>query len=298
LQTAERLRGALQRWQADGDIGGFDLVSDYLPSAETQAARRAALPAPERLRADLDVALRGLPFRPATFDPFIHAVDEARRAAPLTPKLLQDTALGLKIGALLSSDDGGWHIVVPLARVRAPAAMAGLVAALGLPGVQWIDLRVETAAMLSAYRQQTLIYTAIGMLAIYVVLAFGLRSMRRAARVMLPVACALLLTAATLVAAGRPLTIFHLVALLLTLGIGINYALFFDSSTKLSNGRHGTLRTLGIVAGTTLSAFGALALSRTTVLQAIGTTVCLGVLFSLLATALMLSSPPEKAAGA
>ena len=295
LQTAERLRGALEQWQASGDIGGFDLVSDYLPSAETQASRRAALPSSQRLRANLDVALMGLPFRSATFEPFVHAVDEARQATPLTPELLRGTSLGLKVGTLLSSDGNRWYVVVPLARVRTPATMAGRVAALRMPGVQWIDLRAEAAAMLSAYRRQTLTYTTIGILAIYGVLACGLGSWRRAARVLLPVACALLLTAGTLVAAGQPLTIFHLVALLLTLGIGINYALFFDNAMKLREEQHRTLRTLAVVAGTTLSAFGALALSHTTVLHAIGTTVCLGVLFSLFVSALLLSSQTAKA---
>jgi len=57
-----------------------------------------------------------------------------------------------------------------------------------------------------------------------------------------------------------------------------------------------TLQTLGLVCGTTLCAFGMLALSRTPVLHAIGLTVTLGVLFSLLASALLLGGPAQSSA--
>ncbi len=297
LRSAENLRSTLEQWRGRGDIRGFDLVSDYLPSAETQASRRAALPAPERLRQDLDVALQGLPFRPATFDPFVGAVEEARHAPSLTPELLQGTALGLKVGALLNSDADRWYIVVPLTGVKSMAGLAASVAQSGVPGLQLIELRTEAATMLSAYRRQTLIYMLIGVVAIFAVLAKGMGSLRRASWILLPVACALLLTAASLVAAGQPLTIFHLVALLLTLGIGINYALFLNKAIRLHEECRGTLRTLAVVAGTTLSAFGALALSHTTVLQALGTTVCVGVFFSLIASALLLLPQATDAKG-
>lgn len=289
LRSAENLRTALEQWRTLGDIRGFELVSDYLPSVATQASRRAALPAPERLRQDLGTALQGLPFRPATFDPFLRAVDEARQAPPLTPEGLQGTALGLKVGALLNNDADRWYVVVPLTGVKSPTSLSASVAQSGVAGLQLIELRAEAASLLASYRRQTLIYMLVGIVAIFAVLVRGLGGWRRASWILLPVACSLLLTAATLVAAGEALTIFHLVALLLTLGIGINYALFLNKAIQLREARRRTLRTLAVVAGTTLSAFGALALSRTTVLQAIGITVCVGVCFSLLVSALLLS---------
>jgi predicted exporter len=96
------------------------------------------------------------------------------------------------------------------------------------------------------------------------------------------------MTAATLVAAGAPLSVLHLVALLLVLGVGINYALFFARAATAREDARRTLRTLAVVSGTTLCAFGMLALSRIAVLQVIGTTVCIGVVYSLLCCALLL----------
>ena len=89
-------------------------------------------------------------------------------------------------------------------------------------------------------------------------------------------------------AAGSPLSVLHLVALLLVLGVGINYALFFARAAAAKEDARRTLRTLAVVSGTTLCAFGMLSLSRIAVLQVIGTTVCIGVVYSLLCCALLL----------
>ena len=74
---------ACKRWLPAARFGGFDLVSDLLPSESTQAIRQAALPAGPRLRANLDEAQTGLPFRPHTFDPFLADVEAAQERAAI-----------------------------------------------------------------------------------------------------------------------------------------------------------------------------------------------------------------------
>ena len=135
--------------------------------------------------------------------------------------------------------------------------------------------------MMTTFRQRAVLYSGLGALLIFGVLAHGLRSVPQAVRLMLPVLLAIALTAGTLVAAGSPLTVLHLVALLLVLGVGINYALFIARAVAEHDDAGRTLRTLAVVSGTTLCAFGMLAWSRMAVLQVIGSTVCIGVAFSL-----------------
>jgi len=279
LRASESLRPLLEQWRADGTIGGFDLASDYLPSEGTQARRRAVLPSATDLRQDLTAALSGLPFRPATFDPFLKEVEDARSAPALTPATYAGSALGLKVESLLRNDGGQWHVVVPLAGVKDTAALQ---AAQVLRGAQarWLDLRAESIAMMAAYRQQAVASSLAGMALIGVLLIAGLSSVRRAARVFVPVLLAVAGTAGILVAAGRPLTVFHFVALLLTLGIGVNYALVIERAT-VQNGARDVWRTLAVVSATALCTFGLLAWSSAPVLRAIGVTVCLGVVLSL-----------------
>jgi predicted exporter len=302
LSTAERLRPHLERWVAAGAISGFELVSDYLPSQATQKARQAALPPRDVLEANLAQGANGLPFKPETFTPFLDAVEEARQAPLVTAQALAGTAFGLKIESLLTSEGDRWLLVVPLAGVTDPGAVAAQARAVGLRGVQFVDLRAESIAMMREYRRHTLAYAALGAVLIFVVLAHGLKSPRRAGQTMLPVGVALIVTAATLVAARQPLSVFHLVSLLLVLGIGINYSLVYRRAIEHRDTYPRTLQTLALVSGTTLCAFGALAFSQTPVLHAIGVTASLGVITSLAATVLLLAprreaSPPFEGAG-
>jgi len=295
LHRTEEMRPDLQSLVAGGSIRGFDLVSDLLPSESTQAMRQAALPPGPRLRANLDEAQAGLPFRPHTFDPFLADVETARNAPPLSLPSMAGTALGFKAESLLRSDVGadgtrsdGWYTVIPLRGVTDPAAVAHVATAMGDAQVRWIDLRAESSAMMTTFRQRALLYSGLGALLIFGVLAQGLHSVPQAVRLMLPVLLAIALTAGTLVAVGSPLTVLHLVALLLVLGVGINYALFIARAAAARDDASRTLRTLAVVSGTTLCAFGMLAWSRIAVLQVIGLTVCIGVAFSLSCCALLI----------
>ena len=108
-----------------------------------------------------------------------------------------------------------------------------------------------------------------------------MRSLARAARVLVPVLAALVLDVAILLAAGIRLSLFNLVALLLVVGIGLNYALFFNRPAPDRGGAQRTLLSLAVCCATTLSAFGCLAFSQTPVLRAIGITVALGTVLSL-----------------
>ncbi|MCL4802022.1 MAG: MMPL family transporter, partial [Burkholderiales bacterium] len=272
-----------------------DTPARYLPSEATQRARRAALPEPEALAARLARATAGLPFREGLFAPFLADVAAARGAPPVTPDDLAGTAWGAALRALLFEQGGRWVGLAPLSGVSDPAAVARAVGALDDPAVWAFDLKRESEDMIRGYRNQALALAAAGVAVIGAVLWFGLGGARAAANVMLPVLAAAGATAALLLLAGTRLSLLHLVSFLLVLGIGTNYALFFN---RLAHDRlahdplapdgpvHGPeqLRSVFAVlvaAATTLTAFGALALSGTAILQAIGRTVALGALLSL-----------------
>jgi predicted exporter len=269
------------------EIAGADLACDLLPSAATQAARRALLPDAPTLRASLAAALEGLPFRADAFAPFLHDVEAARAAPPVTADTLSGTALGLRIGALLGRDADGPYAVVPLRGVESPTAMAARIAGAADPAIAWLDLRTASTALLAAYRHQALVATGGGVVLIGLLLVVGLRDVRRALGVLLPVLAATVGAAALLVASGTALTLFHLVALLLVVGIGVNYGLFADRAHAVAGEGARVVRTLLVVSATTLCAFATLAVSGIPVLHALGATVCTGVLACLAAVALV-----------
>ena len=99
-------------------------------------------------------------------------------------------------------------------------------------------------------------------------------------------------------AAGIELNLFHLVALILAAGLGLDYALFFDHAGDDRAEQLRTLHAIIVCSLTTLLVFSLLALSSIPVLRAIGGTVALGVLFNF-ALALLVTrqrAPDEAAA--
>ena len=147
--------------------------------------------------------------------------------------------------------------------------------------------------MMAAYRERGLAYSAIGLALMYVVLAVGLRSFGGAVKVLLPIVLAAVAAAAMLIAFWEPLTVFHYVALLLTVGIGVNYALLMASPVARRD-RAALWRTIAVVSGTALTTFGVLAFAHAPVLHAIGLTVCVGVIASLVFAGLVVQPAAES----
>lgn len=293
LQAAEQTLPLLQDWRREQRIRGYDSPVWYLPSAATQAARQQALPDTATLRHNLQQALHGLAFRADAFAPFVQDIERARTTPPLTRADYAGTALGAKLNAQVLALDGRWLVLTSLSGVTDAAALSSALAARAAPGTRLVDLKQVSSQMLDAYRHEALHQAAWGALLIGALLVVGLGSLRRAWRVTLPVAAALALSIALLVLGGQRLSVFHLVALLLVLGIGLNYALFFERRFADEEDRQRTLLALAVCSLSTMATFGFLALSSTPVLHAIGSTTALGALLSLVLAALWTGRPRE-----
>jgi predicted exporter len=298
LARFEALAPRLDELVGRGIVRGFDTPARYLPSEAAQRARQAALPDAETLAARLARAAAGLPFREGLFAPFLADVAEARSAPLLTPDDLAGTAWGVALRALLFEQGGRWVGLAPLSGVSDSAALARAIADLKDPAVWAFDLKGESEAMIRGYRDQALALAAAGVVVIGAVLWIGLRRARAAADVMLPVLAAVGVTAAALVLGGTRLSLLHLVSFLLVLGIGTNYALFFNRFVPDDAARDAEqLRSayaVVVATATTLMAFGALAFSGTAILQAIGRTVALGALLSLVFAAAWARAEPQR----
>lgn len=291
LERSEGLATRLQPLESRGVLAGFDMASRYLPSVAAQRQRQAQLPDAATLQANLDQALRGLPFKPGLFDAFVAQVGTARTQAPLTLAAFHGTALESKLDALLFPHDGQWRALVPLTGVRDEAALRAMLADWNQPGVFYLDLKQASDRLVGRYRQEALQLLAWGAAAIALLLSIGLGSWRQAGRVMLPMAAAVAVTSALLFAAEGGLSLFHLVSLLLVVGIAMDYALFFNRPAETAQEQARTLYSLLVCNATTIVAFGLLLSSHTSILVAIGSTVALGALLALLFAAMTSPKP-------
>lgn len=272
---------------ADGALDSLMLPSTYLPPLSVQRTRQAALPDRARLEAMLARAQQDLPFRAGLFAPFVHDVEAARLLPPLTPAMFERTPLGGLLRALLVERDGRWFGLGLVGGVDDTAALAHAAAAShGL--VQRVDLKAETEAWVASYRRHILMALAGAALLLAALVALGLRRRRPLLRVLAAVLLAQLLTLATLRLLVGPLSLFHLVALLLAAGLGLHYALFFERAHAADAAeRRRTLHATLVCAASTLLAFGVYALAPIPVLRALGLTVALGIAANLLAASLL-----------
>jgi predicted exporter len=301
LRKAEAVERALGGLVARGLLGGFDSPARYLPSAATQRARQAALPGPEAMLPRLREASAGLPFRPDAFARFLDSLAESRALPPLTvadlPRL---PILAARLDPLLSARGDGWQGLVIPRDLRDPQALRDALAGLADPGILWVDVKAETQGVVTLATRQALLWCGLGGLAVLGLLALGLRRGWRGIPAALwtaaPIAGALLLTITALALLDQRLTPFHLAALLLAAGVGMDYALFFGNAAR--QGAEEADRTMGAVFNctmTTLLTFGLLAFCATPVLRGIGLTVAIGVSTAFL-LALALSPPRPLAA--
>ncbi|UPG93323.1 MMPL family transporter [Luteibacter aegosomatissinici] len=163
---------------------------------------------------------------------------------------------------------------VPVERMRAAAA--------GLQGVSVIDKPASISTLFGEYRGFASLWLGAAML--LVAAAFAWRyGLRGAWRVLLPPLAGIVFSVAALGYLNQPLTLFHLMALMLVLGVGANYAVFLREGEPHSAHTPGAAYA-GVLlsAVTALLSFGLLALSTMPALQHFGLTLLLGIGFTAL----------------
>lgn len=294
LRKAEAAAQQLDTLVDRGLIGGYDTVARWLPSQQTQAARRAALPAPDALRAALQDAAAGGPLPAARLAPFLADVEEARAAKPVTLAQLRQAGLSPLLDALLlQRKDGSWVALLPLqpapGKAQAPDTAAVRQALALVDGAQVLEIGAELTRLYARYLSEAQTQAVLGALGVVVLVALALRSTCRVLAVCEPLALSVLLTMGTLAALNVQLGILHLVGLLLVVAVGSNYALFFDmlrhQGQTAAEVDADTLASLVLANLTTVLSFGLIAGSSIPALAAIGTVVAIGALLALLLSA-------------
>jgi predicted exporter len=288
LRASEKLRPQLDALVRDHAIAGYDLAARYLPSAATQRERQARLPDATTLQAALDEAVAQSPFRADAFAGFVRDVAIAKQAAPLTARDLDNTPLAASVGGLLRQRNGHATALVSLTGLRDPAAVARAAEA---NGAQLLDLKQASESLVVDYRQRVLFALVIAAILLIATVWLALRQPRRVLRVLAPMALTTLLILAVLRGFGVELNLFHLVALILAAGLGLDYGLFFEHAGDNREEQLRTLHAVIVCSLTTLLVFVLLGLSSIPVLRAIGSTVAIGV-FGNFVLALLIARQP------
>jgi predicted exporter len=280
-QVLQREAALVQRLRAlehSGALARHQAVSDQVPPRARQEKDRALVA--KRVFGEPQTLLRELAqvgFPPASAKTLLQDFERSRE--PLTVAAWLDSPLSAPLRHLWLRELPA--SVVTLHGERDASATAAITA--GVDGVTLVDKAGSVSALLGWYRASALPGLLIAAAAVLLVLV--LRYGREAPRLMLPVVVALLLSAAIFGYSGQPLTVFAIGGWLLTLGIGVNYAIFLREGIE----RRGATAMAVLLSGsTTLLAWGLLALSSVPALRQFGLALLTGIAGAVLLTPLAL----------
>lgn len=290
LVLEEELRVRLDSLASLGVIGGYQAVSSWVPSAEQQASDQALIAGHLYSASGPLVRLAGALGEDRTW------VDKtrARLAAPARPLTIDDWIASPISEAYrhlwLGQANGEWASVVSLQGIDYTRLTALGAAATGIAGVTFVDKIADISALLGRYRREMAWVIACSYVAIFLVLLprYG----RRAWRVVAPSILASLAALALFGLIGQPLQLFHVLALLIIFGSGVDYAIFLIERPDARAGN----AWLGVAlsAMSTLLSFGLLSLSQTPVLRAFGLTMLVGITVSMLASPYFCTDPQRS----
>ncbi|MEH6463295.1 MAG: MMPL family transporter [Shewanella psychromarinicola] len=282
LQTLEQLVPVLDKAVADGELGQAISLSRFMPSIARQ--RHDYQLQQQLYRQHLDEIITEMGLNDSIKTSLLAQLDQATTQW-LTPKRVlaqaNDDLHALWLGAISTTDNteqygaivllGGIHSLVSLEQRLTDQNWS-------LGQVRLIDKVGDISALMGKYRQLTL------QLLVWVfVLASLLFSIKYGIKLALAIvavpALSVLLTLACLGLVGSSISLFHALALILVLGIGIDYSLFFAEAKHTSRG---VMMAIFMSACSTLLAFGLLALSQTNAIHFFGLTLLFGISFAFL----------------
>ncbi|UXY16001.1 MMPL family transporter [Chitiniphilus purpureus] len=259
LARTARLGERLDALTRTGQLTGYDALTRWVPPPARQQAdvalqaRRLAALAPA-LRTEFGIAPPGAPATPLTVAGWL-----AQPAGAMLSHLW------------LGRGTDGRYAGVVLVKGIAGADTLPALAALAGPDVRWLDKPAEVSQLMGRYR----VLLGWVLAAAYLACALALlpRYGRATWRVLLPPALASAATLGLLGLAGEPVQLLTLLALLLVLGVGVDYGIFHAEHPE--DGRMQIATTLS--AASTMLSFGLLAFSHTPALAAFGLATLLGV---------------------
>ncbi|RLM22454.1 hypothetical protein BIY29_12050 [Brenneria alni] len=208
---------------------------------------------------------------------------------PVTPEIWFNSPISEGWRLLwLTLPEGKSGALVPVSGVTHSAELAQLTKT--VPGVEWIDRKSTFDELFGFYRVMLgwLLAAALAVIALSYVVRMGLR---HGLRSVVPSVLSLGGGLAALALSGYSLNLFSLLALMLVLGIGINYTLFFSNP-------HGTpmtsLLAVTLAMCTALLTLGMLVFSATQAISSFGIVLCSGIFTAFLLAPLALPDSKGK----
>ncbi len=295
LQHEEALLAELEHLKTTGAIQQFQLLAQSLPSQRLQAKRQKNLPDAKMVLTSLSHAVEATRFTTTHFQPFINSLELSRKLPLMTyVKFIEtnETSARLASQLVLSLSDQMVG-VIPLSGVVSDQVIEDFVQQHADLGLIYFNQRKLVAKQITEIRFGLFQILGFILLMLGISLWLKYRSVRQVIIVLSPIIMAIGLTLATLALLNISLSIFHLMSLMLVAAIGIDYSLLFFEGAQQTKNSHEWSRSIRVAFLTTLGSFSILSMSQLALLNAIGITVLIGVLW-VYSLAFLLSKNPNR----
>lgn len=283
LQTAEDVQRQLQALQPQGKLDAYYplfpwLASTQLQHRNAQAWNDAMSPA---LQARWTTILADHGLNAAAFPPL-----GVTRDALLDPAEAMSSPVAALLSTQLIQDPSGITAVIWLGR-HEPSALVDALQA--IPGARYFSQKDTIRQLARDYRHKAQTLLVWGLLLILALLSARYRSLADALRVLTPATLSLMLLLGLWGLSGAAMGMLHLIGLLLTAAVCVDYGVFFLENR--SGNRVLTLQAITVSAITTAAAFASLGVAENPALHALAWTVAPGVLAGFLFCPVMLGHP-------
>ncbi|MCK5696554.1 MAG: hypothetical protein KAI02_00230 [Gammaproteobacteria bacterium] len=282
LQQTEAITPFLEQFIHSGAISFYDAVTRYLPSINTQMERQKQLLDSDQLYHNMRLALLESPFDIEAFRPFIDAVADNKQLKPLRPDDLEASLFRTKIKSMLNQKKGQWTGLIFLSGVEASTLTAEFYHLFNnSQTIQLIDIKQQTHHLVANYRSESVRWFLWGSVFIVLFLFFYIKKITALPALIFPFSGAIIFTLSLLLLFGYSISIFHLVTLLLVVGLGIDYSIFiYKSDHLIEDAQIMTLFSVLVCMLSSFIMFFSLSLSSIPVLKAIGLTASMGASFA------------------
>jgi predicted exporter len=272
LAAEEAAREILDRKISESVLSGYLALSRFVPSQAHQAASERSYDS--LLEGRLESLYDQIGMESVTATDVAAAIIQAS-SSRLTIDTWLETELGRSIRFLwLDRPSGNPASIIQLQGISNLEDLTNALTA--LPNTRVVDQQTDFSTLFGDYRNR--ISILLGCAYVIVLLLLSLRyGLIGALVVLTPPVLASLLALATVSYIGGPVNLFNILALILVLGIGIDFTLF----TAEAKG-HGatTMFAISLSAATTMLSFGLLSFSTTYAVKAFGLTILLGIAFA------------------
>jgi predicted exporter len=274
LEREWALRERLRALQADGALAASRGITDFVPPVARQQQDREALLAAMPARDRLAELMEAEGLRP---DLAVRLAEEIQTTRAITPDQWLASPLA-----------GPWRALWMPLGPDTPASAVTLsgeaeheriaAAVRDLPGVVLVDKASSTSALLGDYRRGGPLALVGITLIIFTVLAarYGLAI---AVRVMAPVLLAEVISVGVFGYSGEPISLFAVVGWGLTLGVGVNYAIFLREGAERPGASTAAVL---LAAASTMLSFGLLSTSSMPALRQFGLALAVGATVAVL----------------